>query len=226
MASNGNLPESDLAPIAGGRLAKGPAAAWNAMNVEARSKGLELLPRGPRSSYRVLADQESFWEEYNHDRNKAAVPGTSNHGMGLAVDVKTPPMMDMIDTIGERYGWAKKWSDAPGERWHLTYRPGVWSGQDPGPNGTGAPVRPASVPALHVDYFDRQHNARHADVKVWQERMKQRGWDLGPGGVDGVYGPTSEKVCRSFQSEKGLGARGPDGKVGPETWAAAWTASL
>jgi peptidoglycan hydrolase-like protein with peptidoglycan-binding domain len=223
MASNGNLPASDLAPIAGGRLARGPAAAWNAMNVEARRLGVELRPTGSRSSYRPYPDQQYLWNEYRAGRgNLAAKPGTSNHGMGTAVDLATPQMRSMVDRIGERFGWAKKWSDAPSEWWHLAHRSGVWSGKDPGPNGAGtaAPTRPAGVPKLHIDYFDQGHNARHADVKVWQEQMAQRGWQIS---TDGIYGPGSEKVCRSFQSEKGLGA---DGKVGPTTWAAAWTAEV
>jgi peptidoglycan hydrolase-like protein with peptidoglycan-binding domain len=76
------------------------------------------------------------------------------------------------------------------------------------------------VPKLNVDYFGQGHNARHADVKVWQEQMAQRGWKIS---IDGIYGAGSEKVCRSFQSEKGLGV---DGKVGPTTWAAAWSADV
>lgn len=221
MASNGKLPASDLAPIAGGRLAKAPAAAWNAMNVEARRSGLELRPTGSRSSYRSYVDQQYLWNEYRAGRgNLAAKPGTSNHGMGLAVDVATPQMRAMIDRVGERFGWAKKWSDAPSEWWHLTYRTGVWSGTDPGPNGGGGRTKPTRVPKLNVDYFGQGHNARHADVKVWQEQMAQRGWKIS---IDGIYGAGSEKVCRSFQSEKGLGV---DGKVGPTTWAAAWSADV
>lgn len=79
---------------------------------------------------------------------------------------------------------------------------------------------PASVPTLHVDYFDRTHNPRCADVKVWQQRMRTRGWKIT---VDGIYGPASEKVCRQFQSEKKLAV---DGKVGPQTFRAAWTAAI
>ena len=42
-------------------------------------------------------------------------------------------------------------------------------------------------------------------------------------GADGVYGPASDQVCRSFQAEKQFGV---DGKVGPMTWAAAWAAPI
>jgi hypothetical protein len=86
-----------------------------------------------------------------------------------------------------------------------------------------APSPTTGVPALHVDYFDQHHNAGHGDVLVWQGQMRARGWDLGRGGADGVYGPASEKACRAFQAEKQLGV---DGKVGPKTWALAWSAPV
>jgi putative peptidoglycan binding protein/N-acetylmuramoyl-L-alanine amidase-like protein len=58
------------------------------------------------------------------------------------------------------------------------------------------------------------------DVRTWQGQMLARGWALE---VDGIYGPQSADVCRSFQAEKGLGV---DGIVGPETWAATWAAPI
>ena len=56
-------------------------------------------------------------------------------------------------------------------------------------------------------------------LKMWQQRMLDRGWS-GIGKADGRYGPKTEKVVRQFQKSKGLGV---DGKIGPGTWAAAWT---
>lgn len=152
MAQNGRLPASDLAPIAGGQLAKanGCAASWNAMNVEARRLGLELRPTGSKSSYRTFAQQQELWNLYRSGKgNLAATPGTSNHGWGLAVDLATQSMRAMVDRIGRKYGWAKEWSDAPSEWWHIRYRSGVWSGADPGPSGAGAaaPQAPPAAPA-------------------------------------------------------------------------------
>jgi hypothetical protein len=138
---NGLLSPDELAPIAGGELRRDAAAAFNAMNVEARSRGLELRPTGARSSYRTLAQQRELWNLYTSGRgNLAARPGTSNHGLGLAVDLATPEMRKLVDEVGAKYGYAKAWSDAPGEWWHLTYRPGVWSGPDPGSDGHAAAV--------------------------------------------------------------------------------------
>jgi hypothetical protein len=139
VASNGQLPPEALAPIAGGQLEKFAAAAWNAMNAEARRNGVELRPTGSKSSYRTYAQQVELYNLYLSGKgNLAARPGTSNHGWGLAVDLATTQMRAMLDRIGRKYGYAKEWSDAPSEWWHIKYRAGVWSGPDPGPTGTGA----------------------------------------------------------------------------------------
>src|SRR5215831_13982703 len=58
------------------------------------------------------------------------------------------------------------------------------------------------------------------NCRTWQQRMRDRGWTIT---VDGCFGPQSESVCRSFQSEKRLTV---DGKVGANTWNAAWTAPI
>jgi hypothetical protein len=138
MAQNGRLPDSDLAPIAQGRLRKDAAAAWNTMNIEARSRGLELVPTGSASSYRTYDQQVYFWNLYQSGQGAlAARPGNSNHGWGLAVDTPDQRHWNMIQAIGAKYGYQKAWSDAPSEPWHVKYREGVWSGNDPGPYGSG-----------------------------------------------------------------------------------------
>lgn len=59
-----------------------------------------------------------------------------------------------------------------------------------------------------------------ADLQLWQQRMKDRGWGIVP---DGHYGPQTNGVAIQFQTEKHLTV---DGKIGPQTWAAAWTAPI
>lgn len=226
MAVNGKLPDSELAPIAGGRLRRDAAAAWNAMNVEARQRGLELRPTGSRSSYRTHAEQLAFWELYRTGRGAlAARPGTSNHGWGLAVDVPTVAMQNLINEIGAKYGWQKKWSDAPSEPWHFKWREGIWSGPDPGPNGKASkqvftPPTFTKAPPMHVRHFSTRKNARHPDVKVWQQRMRDRGWNIA---VNGIFDAASERVANKFKRQIGLKA---DGKIGRRAWKAAWTAPV
>lgn len=50
------------------------------------------------------------------------------------------------------------------------------------------------------------------DVKALQQKLKDLGFD--PNGVDGNFGPGTEKALIAFQSSKGLEA---DGKAGPNT---------
>jgi hypothetical protein len=57
-----------------------------------------------------------------------------------------------------------------------------------------------------------------ADVRAWQQRMRDRGWPIS---VDGRFGPQSAAIARAFEVEKGLTV--DDGIVGPQVWNAAWT---
>lgn len=75
---------------------------------------------------------------------------------------------------------------------------------------------PASGPTESVSGF--HGNGEH--LQRWQQRMADRGWNITP---DGRYGDQTRDVAIAFQREKGLGV---DGKIGPETWAAAWTAPV
>lgn len=153
MAENGKLPASDLAPIAQGQLRKDCAAAWNAMNVESRKLGLELVPTGSKSSYRTYEQQVELYNAYlNGTGNLAAKPGTSNHGWGTAVDTPNQNYWDMITRIGAKYGYSKAWSDAPSEPWHFVYQAGHYSGPDPGPDGQSStiPKPPEGTVALAV----------------------------------------------------------------------------
>jgi hypothetical protein len=91
----------------------------------------------------------------------------------------------------------------------------------PSPGGLPAPRWPGVV-------FKTPPDTRGSGVATWQQRMHDRGWNMGSGGpahngVDDDYGPTSKGICIAFQREKGLTV---DGEVGPNTWAAAWTAPV
>jgi peptidoglycan hydrolase-like protein with peptidoglycan-binding domain len=92
------------------------------------------------------------------------------------------------------------------------------------------PVRPPAFPYPAGDYLGVASKDPHchsgfltADrphVQAWQGQMAHRGWALAP---TGTFDHASEAVCRQFQREKGLAA---DGKVGPVTWGATWTAPV
>lgn len=131
--ANGRLPKSALSPIPGGFLEHNAARSWNAMYLHIlQETGEKIQVNGADSSYRILSRQV-FWRNHWCSLGKcgnAARPGTSNHGLGLAVDVPVRTRQ-LIDKYGARFGWAKRWSDAAHEPWHLKYRPGVWDGKLP-----------------------------------------------------------------------------------------------
>lgn len=124
--SNGRLPRSALAPIGGGYyLAKEAAESFLAMSAEAlRRFGTRI---GVVAAYRTFARQVYFWNLYLSGRgNLAARPGSSNHGLGLAIDLASQHMRWIVDKIGAAYGWAKRWSDAPSEWWHIKFNAVIW----------------------------------------------------------------------------------------------------
>jgi hypothetical protein len=80
--------------------------------------------------------------------------------------------------------------------------------------------QPSNNPHVHSGCYPSEYPQDTSNVKTWQQKMRDRGWSLS---VDGCYGPESEKICRQFQSEKGLSV---DGAVGPKTWSATWNAPV
>jgi len=137
---NGYLPQSELAPIyhptAQVYLRKDAAAAWNAFRQYCLARGVEMYPNGPNSAYRTWSQQVLMKRLYGRN---AATPGTSNHGLGLAVDVATHEMRHAIDQWGAQFGWSKTWSDASWEWWHIKYQPGHYHGGDPGIGSANPP---------------------------------------------------------------------------------------
>jgi LysM repeat protein len=105
-------------------LAANAAAAWNAMRRESLTVyGMDLYPAGPLSAYRSYGQQLFLYDLYVAGRgNLAALPGTSSHEYGVALDLADPSMRTVVDQIGAPYGWAK--TEAPEEWWHVTYTGG------------------------------------------------------------------------------------------------------
>jgi hypothetical protein len=128
------IPGSNIAYLSKG----GAVAAWNTMRLCAVRDGVDLYPgasswRPAATAYRSFAEQQVLYARYRAGTgNLAAYPGTSNHGLGLAIDLATPRMRTWIDHHGRPFGWSKAWSDAQSEWWHLKWRAGVWH-QRPNP---------------------------------------------------------------------------------------------
>jgi LysM repeat protein len=102
-------------------LASNAAAAWEAMRQESLAVyGIDLYPDGTLSGYRSYAQQLYLYNLYLSGQGSlAAVPGTSSHEYGIALDLAEPYMRTVVDQIGGSYGWAK--TEAPDEWWHINY---------------------------------------------------------------------------------------------------------
>jgi hypothetical protein len=150
---NGQYPESALRPIRSstgaviGSLCAEAARAWTAMVAAAKAGGVSLGATVATNTYRPLADQQRiFTDRYRETdqgnghrqcgsppktwflrqgKKTAACPGTSNHGRGLAVDVRGAdepgPVLEWLEEHAATYGW--QWETAS-ESWHIHYCPG------------------------------------------------------------------------------------------------------
>lgn len=121
VASNGVFTEANTDPIPGGRLWPEAALTWNAMRAAYIADGGhpdDFMPAGPVSSARPRSAQDHFWR---NQPPPAAPPYTSNHGWGIAVDVKTRQAAAWITRNGARFGWSHDEGLRVGEWWHMRY---------------------------------------------------------------------------------------------------------
>jgi LysM repeat protein len=97
------------------------ASAWNSMRQESLNRyGVDLYPEGPLGAYRTYDQQAELYRQYlNGTGALAAPPGSSEHNLGIALDLATPQMRSIVDSIGPAFGWTKV--TAPEEWWHVTY---------------------------------------------------------------------------------------------------------
>ena len=82
------------------------------------------------SSYRPLKTQCDIFDFDYYDQTKkrrkkgtsgtpVAMPGTSNHGWGRALDISPKVVQDWIRENGSKYGWC--WGEVKSEPWHFTF---------------------------------------------------------------------------------------------------------
>lgn len=144
--TNGDLPPEFLREVKDvGRLHHLAARAWSAMRSVAEGEGVALNPRFTGNAYRPFTEQERiFRERYRAEDTtegnqlrlqgrphkvwqakrwyqrpntaQAAVPGNSNHGWGLAVDV------DSV-MVGGRFSWLQRNAERFGFSWELQSEP-------------------------------------------------------------------------------------------------------
>lgn len=105
------------------------------------------------------------------------------------------------------------WRSRANERAYLYASGGSTPTPAPTPSVMVAPRYPGYVLSYSPSRFD-------GNLKVWQERMRTRGWSIT---ADGYFGDQTQTMVVKFQREKGVGT---DGKIGPVTWPLPWTAPI
>lgn len=118
---NGRFTSENTDPIPGGRLWPEAALTWNAMRaayVADGGRAADFAPAGPVSSARPRSAQDFFWR---HQPPAAAPPYTSNHGWGIAVDVRTRAAAAWLMRRGPAFGWSHDEGARIGEWWHWRY---------------------------------------------------------------------------------------------------------
>ena len=207
---NGKLPKSDLKRIHHPNykvyLRKDAAASFNTLRLWSK-KWLkkDLYPTGAMSAYRSLQQQSALWTIYQSGGNLAAVPGTSNHGWGKAIDLPTWTMQQVIKKFGQNVGWNK--IEAFSEPWHYNY--------------VGNYKRPN--PGLSVKYPRAKKGSGGWGQKWFVKKLERRLKKLGYKNVtvDGQFGKVTDRAVKDFQRNKGLKA---DGIVNKKTWQALYNA--
>ena len=181
--SNGRIPLDTLFEIPGGRLEREAARAWNDLHATiVRRGGPPIRPLGPISSYRDFDGQLAMRTLWCSRKvcSKAAVPGTSNHGLGRAVDVATTEMEGWLLRLGRSYGWSHDEGRRVGESWHFTYI----GGYEPRPDPLAAllPTERSWVEELERKGTSRarqQELRRRIQLQltvIWRE-AKKTGWE-------------------------------------------------
>jgi hypothetical protein len=145
-AANGQLSSAVLEAVTNGKgdtvghLEATAAKAWQAMVAAAKRDGIIL---DLTDSYRSLESQERLlYQRYDHADHgrgslvyknqrwylkpgyaQVATPGTSNHGLGLAVDTKNEsgPSLEWLEAYAHEFGF--EW-EVRSEVWHIHYWPG------------------------------------------------------------------------------------------------------
>jgi hypothetical protein len=206
--TNGNLPAAALGNYSGScRLwgqATGPATA---MALAARKAGVSLVYADCYRDYAGQVYWRTWWCNVGKCGN-AAVPGTSNHGWGKAIDIHDAS--GGLPTTGAAYKWLKANAGRFGyinpiltnEAWHWE-----WVG-DGGTMG-GYQIRPGLF-----TWPLRQGMSGNAEVKNLQTALRAKGYNVV---VDGNFGGGTAAAVKSFQAKSGLVA---DGVVGAGT---AWS---
>jgi len=68
------------------------------------------------------------------------------------------------------------------------------------------------------DFPTARKGDKNGNITLIQMNLNNRGYDIGPGGIDGVFGNDLLSAVKEFQKDIGMSV--PNGIVGPKTWKA------
>jgi hypothetical protein len=206
--TNGNLPAASLSYYTSTcRIWNQAYGSASAMILAARKAGVTLVTADCYRDYAGQVYWRTWWCNVGKCGN-AAVPGTSNHGWGKAIDFHD--LSGGLPTTGVAYRWLKAnagrfgWNNPilTNEAWHWE-----WVG-DGGTMG-GYKVRPGLF-----TWPLTAGMTNNAEVKLLQQNLAARGYWVTP---DGNFGSATLTCVKLFQQRNGLA---PDGVVGNGTaWA-------
>lgn len=178
--ANGKIPYSAMTALStGGYLLAAAAAAFETWRIQAARAGYDLRPTSASDTFRPYDVQERifrdryragnlrgrpgftsdvrYWPGHGYWTRRtgtaaAAVPGTSNHGKALAVDISNAgafgrPYHSWMSRTGPALGWTNTEGRSVGEPWHWVHS-GAWTVSNPisgggsvtTPNIPGAPA--------------------------------------------------------------------------------------
>lgn len=238
----GDLPGHLLKPARGeggkpcGQLHWIAAAAWSAMCEAAEKDGVLLKPVSSGDTYRTLKMQLTAflsryqkepipgastrtyegvkWYKKSPSLASLAAPGTSQHNLGIAIDVHTaaePKRLQWLVNNVRRFGFS--WEVVPEEPWHLRYTDGddipseVKAFMDK--NGIAAPV--SSQTKSVETPLPAPSETGDEKVKALQKALHDKGfYDFE---IDGKMGPKTQAAVKAFKVANKLGA---DSEVGPK----------
>lgn len=209
------------------------ASAKQALQSAIQDRGMKLLVN---SCYRTIAQQMLLYNDRSNNGNPVAPPGTSNHQTGLAIDIEDPRGWEPYLM---KYGW----NPLPGDDPHFDYEGGgtidirdqsilafqqLWNKNNPnnqigedggfGSQTEGALNQSPAQGFAKAPWDDKprvlklsQPKMEGSDVVRLQEALEKAGIAVG---VDGEFGPGTDKAVKELQQKKSLTA---DGIVGLKT---------
>ena len=176
-------------------------------------------------AYRPLAEQVKFLHEYYEPyrsgrryettriyrgkrygqkpgKPRAATPGTSNHGLGISIDIAPTAIQAWLKRNAARFGWV---NDVPSEPWH-------WSYKHPNRDqyrAEGALDHAAVQRAVGAEVDGKIGTGT---VQLIKEYQREHGLE-----VDGKVGPATKREMGLGKAEPSAPAREPDAVITPST---------